>query len=108
RLVLEVLVGEKLLLPRRPHELRTAVHAPENPVLEFHRSLPRPGGLTVRVGPHVLPPPSPPPRRQLGRRPAQGSHALRRVTLARPAWPQMLLQLAPKLLPIPLPRQGLL
>src|SRR5215831_18401792 len=43
RLVLEVLVGEELLLARRPDELRTAVHAPEDPVLELHRSLPRPG-----------------------------------------------------------------
>src|SRR5262249_5757582 len=41
RLVLEVLVGEELLLARRPDELRTAVHAPEDPVLELHRSLPR-------------------------------------------------------------------
>src|SRR5262249_25784276 len=43
RLVLEVLVGEELLLSRRPHELRAAVDAPEDPVLELHRSLPRRG-----------------------------------------------------------------
>src|SRR6266849_8301294 len=41
--VLEVLVGEKLLLSSRPDELRGAVHAPEDPVLELHRSLPRRG-----------------------------------------------------------------
>src|SRR6266487_3861946 len=43
RLILEVLVGEKLLLSRRPDELGTAVHATQDPVLELHRSLPRPG-----------------------------------------------------------------
>src|SRR5262245_14141781 len=43
RLVLEVLVGEELLLAGRPDELRTAVHTPEDPVLELHRSLPRRG-----------------------------------------------------------------
>src|SRR3954464_8192898 len=43
RLVLEVLVGEELLFSRRPDELRTAIHARENPVLELHRSLPRRG-----------------------------------------------------------------
>src|SRR5436190_7321480 len=43
RLVFEVLVGEELLFPCRPDELRTAVHAPEDPVLELHRSLPRRG-----------------------------------------------------------------
>src|SRR5262249_41494078 len=43
RLVLEVLVGEELLLARRPDELRRAIHAPEDPVLELHRSLPRRG-----------------------------------------------------------------
>src|SRR4030095_3459024 len=42
-LVLEFLVGEKLLLSRRPDELGTAVHATQDPVLELHRSLPRPG-----------------------------------------------------------------
>jgi|SRR5436309_9355104 len=39
RLVLEVLVGEKLLFTGRPDKLCAAVHAPENPVLELHRSL---------------------------------------------------------------------
>src|SRR6185503_10290251 len=48
RLVLEVLVGEKLLFARRPDELRAAVNAPEDPVLELHRSLPR------RTGPVLL------------------------------------------------------
>src|SRR5262249_39382312 len=43
RFVLEVLVGKELLLSCRPHELRAAVHAPEDPVLELHRSLPRRG-----------------------------------------------------------------
>src|SRR3954465_3940768 len=43
RLVLEVLVGEELLFTRRPDELRRAIHAPEDPVLELHRSLPRRG-----------------------------------------------------------------
>src|SRR4051812_21366368 len=43
RLVLEVLVGEELLFTRRPDELRRAIHARENPVLELHRSLPRRG-----------------------------------------------------------------
>src|SRR5207237_7929415 len=41
RFVLEVLVGEKLLLSRRPDELRPAVHAPEDPVLALHPPLPR-------------------------------------------------------------------
>src|SRR6185503_13923765 len=41
RFILEVLVGEELLLSRRPDELRTAVHACEDPVLKLHRSLPR-------------------------------------------------------------------
>src|SRR2546422_8443183 len=31
--IFEVLVGEKLLLARRPHELRAAVHARKDPVL---------------------------------------------------------------------------
>src|SRR5258708_37249935 len=43
RLILEVLVGEKLLLSCRPDELGAAVHAREDPVLELHRSLPRLG-----------------------------------------------------------------
>src|ERR1043166_960527 len=43
RLVLEVLVGEELLFPRRPDELRAAVHALKDSVLELHRSLPRRG-----------------------------------------------------------------
>src|SRR5262249_36306287 len=43
RLVLEVLVGEKLLFSRRPDELRAAVHALKDSVLELHRSLPRRG-----------------------------------------------------------------
>src|SRR5262249_30182325 len=42
-LVLEVLVGEELLLAGRPDELCAAVHAPENSVLELHRSPPRRG-----------------------------------------------------------------
>src|SRR5579884_2100922 len=50
RLVLEVLVGEELLLARRPDELRATVHAPEDPVLELHRSLPRPGSVVVDSG----------------------------------------------------------
>src|SRR5262249_13668195 len=37
------LVSEELLLSCRPDELRAAVHAPEDPVLELHRSLPRRG-----------------------------------------------------------------
>src|SRR5262249_14964390 len=49
RLVLEVLVGEELLLSRRPDELRPAVHAPEQPVLELHRSLPRRARTLVRL-----------------------------------------------------------
>src|SRR5262249_44661782 len=43
RFVLEVLVGEELLLSRRPDEFRATIHAPEDPVLELHRSLPRRG-----------------------------------------------------------------
>src|SRR6185295_9031482 len=43
RLVLEVLVGEQLLFSRRPDELRAAVHALKDSVLELHRSLPRRG-----------------------------------------------------------------
>src|SRR4051794_3342219 len=46
--VLEVLVGEELLFSRRPDELRAAVHAPEDPVLELHRSLPRRGRSVLR------------------------------------------------------------
>src|SRR5262245_32379895 len=46
-LVLEVLVGEELLFTGRPDELRTAVDAPEDPVLELHRSLPRRVGLPL-------------------------------------------------------------
>src|SRR6266478_5560248 len=49
RFVLEVLVGEKLLLSRRPDELRAAVHAREDPVLELQRSPPRPGPV-VTIG----------------------------------------------------------
>src|SRR5438552_1718318 len=50
-LVLEVLVGEKLLLSRRPDELSSAIHAPENSVLELHRSLPRRGrSIPIRAG----------------------------------------------------------
>src|SRR5262249_6101475 len=45
--VLEVLVGEELLLPRRPYELRATIHAPEDPILELHRSLPRRGRSVV-------------------------------------------------------------
>src|SRR5206468_12777998 len=45
RLVLEVLVGEELLLSSRPDELRSAIHARKNPVLELHRSLPRRGSV---------------------------------------------------------------
>src|SRR5258708_12203865 len=41
RLVLEVLVGEELLLARRPDELSSAIYAAEDSVLELHRSLPR-------------------------------------------------------------------
>src|SRR5207244_7476169 len=47
--VLEVLVGEKLLLASGPHELRAAIDAPEDPVLELHRSLPRPGRFPISV-----------------------------------------------------------
>src|SRR5262245_21264284 len=54
RLVLEVLVGEKLLLARRPDELRAAVHAPEDPVLELHRSLPRRGRSLLQLAPELL------------------------------------------------------
>src|SRR5438445_5527056 len=43
RFILEVLVGEELLFSRRPDELRRAIHAPEDSVLELHRSLPRRG-----------------------------------------------------------------
>src|SRR3979409_290151 len=43
--VLEVLVGEKLLLSRRPDEVGGAGHAPEDPVLELPRSLPRRGSV---------------------------------------------------------------
>jgi hypothetical protein len=45
RFVLEVFVGEELLLSRRPDEFRATVNAPEDPVLELHRSLPRRVGL---------------------------------------------------------------
>src|SRR5262245_23900059 len=48
RFVLEVLVGEELLFARRPNELRATVHAPEDPVLELHRSLPRRGRVFRR------------------------------------------------------------
>jgi hypothetical protein len=41
RLVLEVLVGEKLLLAGRPDELRAAIHAREDSVLELHGYLAR-------------------------------------------------------------------
>src|SRR5215470_251925 len=41
RLVLEVLVGEELLFSCRPDELRAAVNALKDPILELHRSLPR-------------------------------------------------------------------
>src|SRR4029450_1776023 len=47
RFVLEVLVGEKLLFSSRPDKLRAAVHAPEDPVLELHRSLPRRGRVVT-------------------------------------------------------------
>src|SRR5947207_3989218 len=43
RLVLEILVGEELLFSGRPDELRAAVHALKDSVLELHRSLPRRG-----------------------------------------------------------------
>src|SRR5262249_37559472 len=53
--VLEVLVGEELLLARRPDELRRAVHAPEDPVLELHRSLPRRvGSCLLQLAPELL------------------------------------------------------
>src|SRR5204863_4978956 len=56
RFVLEVLVGEELLLSGRPDELRTTVHAPEDPVLELHRSLPRPGSVfSLAPGAPTLP-----------------------------------------------------
>src|SRR5256885_818535 len=42
-LVLEILVGEELLFTRRPDELRAAVNALKDSVLELHRSLPRRG-----------------------------------------------------------------
>src|SRR6516165_3171597 len=62
RLVLEVLVGEELLLTRRPDELCAAIHAPEDPVLELHRSLPRrarsySGGGLLQFAPELLPVP---------------------------------------------------
>ena len=53
RLVLEVLVGEELLLSRRPDELRGAIHAAEDPVLELHWSPPRRVGL-FRFAPQLL------------------------------------------------------
>src|SRR6185295_6832684 len=53
-LVLEVLVGEELLLSRRPDELRGAIHAAEDPVLELHWSPPRRVGL-FRFAPQLLP-----------------------------------------------------
>src|SRR5579864_508356 len=73
RFVLEVLVGEKLLLSRRPDELRVAVHAPEDPVLELHRSLPRLGrssrsGLVFAL-PRAIPPRSAPATHRLLGRP---------------------------------------
>src|SRR5579871_3308799 len=49
RLVLEVLVGEELLLASCPYELRAAIHAPEDPVLELHRSLPRRGRALLPI-----------------------------------------------------------
>src|SRR5207253_9509065 len=48
-LILEVLVGEELLLSGRPDELCAAIHAPENPVLELHRSPPRRVRSVTRV-----------------------------------------------------------
>src|SRR5262249_33454536 len=55
RLVLEVLVGEELLLAGRPDELRGAVHAPADSVLELHRSLPRRGRSSLlQLAPELL------------------------------------------------------
>src|SRR5262245_60291381 len=54
RLVLEVLVGEKLLFAGRPDELRTAVHTPEDSVLELHRSPPRRGRVLLQLPPELL------------------------------------------------------
>src|SRR5437899_2101519 len=56
RFILEVLVGEELLFSRRPDELRRAIHAPEDSVLELHRSPPRRGRSSLlRLAPELLP-----------------------------------------------------
>jgi hypothetical protein len=53
--VLEVLVSEELLFSRRPDELLAAVHAPEDPVLELHRSPPRPRSALLQFASELLP-----------------------------------------------------
>src|SRR5262249_10329049 len=73
RLVLEVLVGEKLLFARRPDELRAAIHAPEDPVLELHRSLPR-RGRTLSLAP-------------AGAIPARAATSSDSVSVQAPVWP---------------------
>src|SRR5687767_7593043 len=57
RLVLEVLVGEKLLLAACPDELRAANHAVQHPVLELHCSIPRGGGAgrLLQLAPELFP-----------------------------------------------------
>jgi hypothetical protein len=53
--VLEVLVSEELLFSCCPHELVAAVHAPEDPVLELHRSPPRPRSVLLQFASEFLP-----------------------------------------------------
>src|SRR5439155_7991049 len=55
RFIFEVLVGEELLFSGRPDELRRAIHAPEDSVLELHRSLPRRSVSLLRLAPELLP-----------------------------------------------------
>ena len=53
--VLEVLVSEELLFPSCPDELLAAVHAPEDPVLELHRSAPRSRSVLLQFASEFLP-----------------------------------------------------
>ena len=85
RFVLEVFVGEKLLLPGRPDKLCATVHALEHPVLELHRSLPRRVGRFLAV--------------------AAGRSAF---VVSAPVIPDRLLQLPPELLAIAFSCQRLL
>src|SRR5262249_40103587 len=82
RLVLEVLVGEELLFSSRPDELRAAIHAPEDPVLELHRSPPRRGRSAcplLQLPPELLPIPL--PRERLFRAPLVARLQVERMLL---------------------------